>query len=365
MAIEFRCSQCNQLLRVSDASAGKNARCPKCQTLMTVPAASGSPAPSPLPTSSPPPADGTSPAVPPAPSPFTPPPPTAKDPFEFLDSGTGGGAPPTYSPPPFSPPPPPKPAGNPFGDAQSPGSTLGGPAAGSSNPYAAPAAAGYQPAGQFAGARTGLPWENEPAGFGCWFKTVGIVLGSPSLAFSLMRQDGGLGKSMLYVIYGLGMPVAVGFAMFAAFWLFIGLIAATNGNDGLAALAGALMIVGIGAVMAALYVLLVSTIGTLISAAIYHVLLMIVGGARSGYETTFGVVAYAQGSLAWLIIIPIIGPSVMGIWMIVLMIFGLAQAHEISAGKSALAVLLPMILCMGLMAMLFIIIFSAAILGGN
>ena len=37
MAIEFRCSQCNQLLRVSDQSAGKSARCPKCQTVVPVP----------------------------------------------------------------------------------------------------------------------------------------------------------------------------------------------------------------------------------------------------------------------------------------------------------------------------------------
>src|SRR4030095_14090459 len=42
MPIEFRCSQCNQLLRVPDDSAGKAARCPKCQALMTVPA-SGNP----------------------------------------------------------------------------------------------------------------------------------------------------------------------------------------------------------------------------------------------------------------------------------------------------------------------------------
>ena len=40
MTIEFRCSQCNQLLRVPDTAAGKNARCPKCQALMLVPATS-------------------------------------------------------------------------------------------------------------------------------------------------------------------------------------------------------------------------------------------------------------------------------------------------------------------------------------
>src|SRR5262245_19772262 len=46
MPIEFRCSQCSQLLRVPDDSAGKNARCPKCQALMIVP---GGTADAPLP----------------------------------------------------------------------------------------------------------------------------------------------------------------------------------------------------------------------------------------------------------------------------------------------------------------------------
>ena len=37
MPIEFRCSQCGQLLRVPETATGKSARCPKCQALMTVP----------------------------------------------------------------------------------------------------------------------------------------------------------------------------------------------------------------------------------------------------------------------------------------------------------------------------------------
>src|SRR4029079_3589788 len=37
MPIEFRCSQCDQLLRVPETAAGKHARCPRCQALMAVP----------------------------------------------------------------------------------------------------------------------------------------------------------------------------------------------------------------------------------------------------------------------------------------------------------------------------------------
>ncbi|MCC9657456.1 hypothetical protein [Rhodopirellula halodulae] len=40
MAIQFNCSSCNAVLRVSDESAGKSARCPTCQSVQPIPAAS-------------------------------------------------------------------------------------------------------------------------------------------------------------------------------------------------------------------------------------------------------------------------------------------------------------------------------------
>ena len=169
----------------ADASAGKNARCPKCQTLMTVPAADGSAAPAAPPFPPPEGAFAWPPGAGPAP-PFSPPaPPPPKDPF----APEGG-----------SVPPPPKPT-NPFSEQQA-GSPFGGPAIGSLNPYASPpAAAGYQPPSW---ERTGLPWENEKKSIGCWFRTFGIVLGSPSRAFSIMKQTGGLGAPDSLQHAGLG-----------------------------------------------------------------------------------------------------------------------------------------------------------------
>ncbi len=48
MPIEFRCTQCHNLLRVPDESAGAQARCPKCSAIITVPASgsAGGPEPS-------------------------------------------------------------------------------------------------------------------------------------------------------------------------------------------------------------------------------------------------------------------------------------------------------------------------------
>jgi len=38
MPIEFRCTQCNRLLRTGDDTAGRQARCPECGAILTVPA---------------------------------------------------------------------------------------------------------------------------------------------------------------------------------------------------------------------------------------------------------------------------------------------------------------------------------------
>ena len=61
MAIEFRCTQCNKLLRTGDDTAGKRAKCPDCGTVLTIPAAAPPPAE---------PAPSVPPPVPPADSPF-------------------------------------------------------------------------------------------------------------------------------------------------------------------------------------------------------------------------------------------------------------------------------------------------------
>jgi len=38
MAIEFRCAQCGKLLRIGDDAVGKQARCPECGAISSVPA---------------------------------------------------------------------------------------------------------------------------------------------------------------------------------------------------------------------------------------------------------------------------------------------------------------------------------------
>lgn len=120
MTIEFRCSQCNQLLRVPETSAGKNARCPKCANLMQVPSAGGfAEAPPPPPPTG---AGGMPSFGAPAPAAAS-----SGDPFSFLKAGGGaqGGGPPN-----------PPPATSPFGAAGA-AAPIGG-ASSTVNPYASP-----------------------------------------------------------------------------------------------------------------------------------------------------------------------------------------------------------------------------------
>ena len=72
MAIEFRCTQCNKLLRTGEGTAGKQAKCPECGTILTVPEAGIAPpdaAPPPTPPPTPPGGEAGSPFSPGGPGP--------------------------------------------------------------------------------------------------------------------------------------------------------------------------------------------------------------------------------------------------------------------------------------------------------
>ena len=88
-------------------------------------------------------------------------------------------------------------------------------------------------------------------------------------------------------------------------------------------------------------------VGIFIGSGILHLCLMIVGGARKPFETTFRVVCFSSGSTSLLSMIPFCGGLIAGVWNIVVEIIGVARSHEIETGKAALAVLLPIMVCCG------------------
>ena len=321
MAIEFPCPHCSQLLRVGDDSAGKTAKCPKCEGLAKIPADPAAPA-SPI---------GGSSLGAPLPSSFGPPTPS---PF--------GEASPTNNP--FS-------DGGGFGTPQKAANPYV--SGGEVNPYSSPSlvSSAYDPNFGKRGARTGLPWDNRPSSLGVWWETLTTIVGSANDAFRKMYITGGLGRPIMYAMIGLGIGQ-------------IGQLVLQLGLIGIGAAAGAgrgqdvAMQIGIQVGSAILGTVLGATLVCFFQAAILHVCLMMVGGEKNGYEATFRVCAYAAGTFGAFQIVPIVGPCVGVIWQIIATIIGLAEAHETTGGKAALAYFIPLIAIFGC------IIIGAVVVGG-
>jgi hypothetical protein len=193
------------------------------------------------------------------------------------------------------------------------------------------------------GERTGLPWEHRSGRgvFNAFFETLVMVLTKPTLAFTTMKREGGLSEPLIYAVIGgsIGLIASLLFNLaFQSFGLF-----AANRHNALAGMVG----VGFGLVFLIILMPIFVAIGMFIGAGILHLCLMIVGGAKQPFETTFRVLCFSMGSAHPLMIVPICGGLIAGVWGIVLECIGLARAHETDTGRALLAVFLPLIVCCG------------------
>src|SRR5438874_649003 len=201
--------------------------------------------------------------------------------------------------------------------------------------------------------RNGLPWdERQTKGLlNAFIETLQMVLRKPVAAFTAMKREGGLGEPLLYAViggtFGGVFAVTYNFALrlFTPFGDRQGAVAHLFG--------------GLGWIFLLVLTPLFVAIGMFVASAILHVCLMIVGGAKQSFETTFRVVCFAEGSASPLLVIPFCGGLITGIWKIVLYCIGLARAHETDTGRAVIAVLLPLIVCCGGIIFLIAMMFGA------
>jgi hypothetical protein len=85
-------------------------------------------------------------------------------------------------------------------------------------------------------------------------------------------------------------------------------------------------------------------VGILVKAALIHLLLMLLGGNKLGFEATFRVAAYAEAT-SILGLLPFCGSVLGTVWGLVVVIVGLYSIHETDPWRAIVAVLLPMMLC--------------------
>jgi len=206
-------------------------------------------------------------------------------------------------------------------------------------------------------AQSGLPWDRrqELGLVNAFIETLKLVLMNPTVAFTQMKTEGGLIEPLIYAAIG----GSVGFVVYFLFSLLFSSIGIMSNQNPLAGLMG----FGFGAIFMVLFVPVFLALGLFIGSAILHLCLMLVGGAKRSYEATFRVMCFAAGSAYPLMIVPICGGVISGVWCLVLECIGLTKAHDTSTGKAVFAVLLPLVVCCGgafLLAIMFGVLGSLA-----
>jgi hypothetical protein len=208
-------------------------------------------------------------------------------------------------------------------------------------PYPPPGGGGYgapPPGGQ-------TPWERRSQiGFlSALIETTKQVLLQPVVFFRSMPVTGGLGDPLLYaVIIGYaGLFVSTIYNL-----VFRGVLTSSlsrfGGNSDMERLAS-FMQGGGGVLMNQILGPVFIVVALFVSSGILHLVLLALGGATRGFEATFRVAGYTQAASIFNII-PICGGLIGLPYIIVLLVLGLSEAHGISRGKAAAAVLIPFVI---------------------
>lgn len=198
----------------------------------------------------------------------------------------------------------------------------------------------------------GFPWppsDERPAlaSFGVTWQAATF---DPGSFFRRVPRDGGTGAALLY--YLVLVLIVAGASLF---WDSLALFTGGFEDSVMAAE------MGLDAVSPVVTFLLTPAIllGLLVvSAAITHGLLSLFDGTRHGFGTTLRVFSYAY-SPGLFGIIPFVGGVLGAIWMLVLLMVGLREAHETDGWKTAVAVLLPFALLVGFMVLALLMVFAA------
>lgn len=197
--------------------------------------------------------------------------------------------------------------------------------------------------------RTGPPWEHRAQlGFiAALWETIKGVLTKPAETFQNMKREGGLGTPLLYNVI-LGSVGGIAGAIYQTMITFA-TESAAQAQGGLPSGMGAAAGAGVGVATMCILMPALIAIGSFVTSGIMHVSLMICGGAKRDFETTFRTYCYSSGSAGILQVVPICGALVAGIWGLVALCIGLSKTHEISTGRAVCAVLLPTALCCAIM----------------
>jgi len=231
----------------------------------------------------------------------------------------------------------------------------------SENPFASPSASSSSFAATETGTRTGPPWERDRPSVKSYIDTVKQMYTATTFLFSDMRREGGIGAPLGFALVGgmIGGIVAGAFQVALQSLGMMGQAGLPGGGNAGAAIGGG--VIGLVCVVAILPFAI--ALGLFINAGIVHLMLMLLGGAKYPFETTFRTIAYSAGSASLWGMVPLCGPYINAIVQLVFCVMGLSKMQEISGGKAAAAVLLPFFICCGVVVFAVVAIIGLAAAG--
>jgi len=188
------------------------------------------------------------------------------------------------------------------------------------------------------GERNGPSWESEEqAGtVRALLRTLYGSMFSPTKFFRHMRRRDGYLTPLIYAVILGSFAILVSIGWECLFIYLGGSFVDAGSTEQLGGLRA--MSYGLTAILSPVMVAVL----VFIASGVFHVALLALGGAAQGFQTSFRVVCYSQGTGVWNIV-PFFGAVVGGIWNLVLLVIGLMESHETSAWKAAAAVLIPVV----------------------
>jgi hypothetical protein len=186
------------------------------------------------------------------------------------------------------------------------------------------------------------------------------VLFNPTTTFLRMKTSGGFAAPFLF-----NLTMVVIYAFFTMIYqlIFTGMFGATaaathDGSTSIQGISGGLPpLVNVGVLLVAVPVL----VGiTFLNAGITHFCLALFKGTSKSYEATYRVLCYSYSTWVFALV-PCAGGIASSVWWLVCTIIGLSKVHKTEGWRAAVAVLLPVFVCMGIVIALYIAIVAAVV----
>jgi DNA-directed RNA polymerase subunit RPC12/RpoP len=207
--------------------------------------------------------------------------------------------------------------------------------------------------------RPGLPWEQAQGSvLQRFWQTSLLISFQPTTAFAQMQRRGSFTGPIVYSAWGLALG-AVANLVWSMPTTYLQSLVLPLPPGGIASALSHNLLITFATGLAT--VVLGSTVFNFLSAAVMHLCVVLTGGSKQPFDTSFRICAYTQASLAWLQWIPLVGSLAMTLWTIAASIIAVQQAHEVSPLRACVIVLLPMAVCGGLVVLLLVLFFALAL----